>query len=71
MSLLFGKMFANKNLPAVLVYFSTLTDPSISTVSNIETIFECKLIDLVSKACSISSTPENIPLGFLSFSSAC
>ena len=71
MFLFFGKTFASKNLPAVLVYFSTLTVPSSLVVSNIEMIFECRLIELFSKACSISSTPEKIPFGFLSFSSAC
>jgi hypothetical protein len=53
------------------VNFSTLGAPSLSIVLNIEIIFECKLIDLLSNACSISSTPLKIPLGFLSFSSAC
>ena len=37
----------------------------------IETIFECKLIDLFSRPCSISSILEKIPLGFFSLSSAC
>ena len=38
--------------------------------AKIDTIFECKLIDLFSKACSISSILEKIPFGFFSFSSA-
>ena len=53
----YGNKLANKNLPAVLVYFSILFDPSSLTVLNVEIIFECKLTDLLSKACSISSTP--------------
>ena len=65
-----GKILANKNLPAVLVYFSLILLPSLSTVLNTDTIFECKLIDLFSRACSISSILEKIPLGFLSSLSA-
>ena len=68
-SLFKGRRLANKNLPAVLVYFSKIILPLESSVLNVEIIFECKLIDLFSKACSISSTVENIPLGFLSLSS--
>ena len=64
-------MLASKNLPAVLVYFSILGKPFLSIVLNVEIIFECKLNDLLSNACSISSTPEKIPLGLESFSSAC
>ena len=59
-----------RNLPAVLVYFSLIGLPSLFIVSYIEIILECKLIDLFSKACSISSILEKIPFGFLSFSSA-
>ena len=40
-----GKTFANKNLPAVLVYFSTLVLPLLSIVLKVEIIFECRLID--------------------------
>ena len=69
--LLIGKTFANKNLPAVLVYFSITGLLSLSTVLNVEIIFECKLIDLFSRACSISSMFKNKPLGFFSFSLAC
>jgi len=43
------------------VYFSIFLIPSLSIVSNIEIIFECKLIDLFSRACSISSILEKIP----------
>ena len=39
-SLFFGNKLANKNLPAVLVCFSTLTLPFSSTVSNLEIILE-------------------------------
>ena len=69
MLLFLGNTFANKNLPAVLVYFSTIGLPLLSMVLNVEIIFECKLITLLSKACSISSIFENIPFGFLSLSS--
>ena len=62
----FGRIFANKNLPAVLVYFSVIKLPFESIVLKVEIIFECKLIDLFSNACSISSTLEKIPLGFFS-----
>ena len=58
------RRLAKKNLPAVRGYFSTIRFPSLSIVLKVETIFECKLIDLFSKACSISSILENIPLGF-------
>ena len=51
----FGKMLASKNLPAVLVYFSILELPSLSIVLKIDIILECRLIDLFSRACSISS----------------
>ena len=37
---LFGKMLANKNLPAVLVYFSFTIFPFSSIVSNLEIILE-------------------------------
>ena len=67
---LIGKTLASKNLPAVLVYFSFTLFPSLSIVSKVETILECKLIDLFSSACSISSTVEKIYLGFFSQSSA-
>ena len=51
----FGNRLANKNLPAVLVYFSITEFPALSIVLKVETILECKLIALFSKACSISS----------------
>ena len=66
----FGKTLANKNLPAVLVYFWFTFLPFSSTVSKTDTIFECKLIDLSSIAWPISSILENIPLGFSSFLSS-
>ena len=56
------------NLPAVDVYFCTTFFPSSFTVSKIEIILVCKLIDLFSIACSISSILEKIPK--LSFFSA-
>ena len=62
--LLVGRILANKNLPAVLVYFSILIFPFSSNVLKVDIIFECKLIDLLSKACSISSIPAKIPFGF-------
>ena len=65
-----GSKLAKRNLPAVLVYFSIFVDPSLFIDLKVEIILECKLIDFPSKACSISSIPENIPFGFLSFSSA-
>ena len=36
----FGKVSANKNLPAVLLYFSFILLPLLSTVVNWEMIFE-------------------------------
>ena len=42
----FGKTFAKRNLPAVLVCFSVIFLPSLSKVSKVETMFECKLIYL-------------------------
>ena len=68
--LFFGSKLAKRNLPAVLEYFSIILSPLESTVSKVEIILECKLIDLFSKACSISSTLENIPLVFFSCFSA-
>ena len=59
-----GSKLANKNLPAVLIYFCLIIILFSSTVSNTEIILVCKLIDLFSKACSISSIFENIPFGF-------
>ena len=50
----FGSMLANKNLPAVLVYFSKISFPLESFVLNLEIILECTLIALLSRACSIS-----------------
>ena len=47
----FGKRLASKNLPAVLVYFNLISLCFSSTVSNVEIIFVCKLIDLFSNAC--------------------
>ena len=35
-----GNTFANKNLPAVLVYFSSLLDPSSLFVLKVDIIFE-------------------------------
>ena len=55
----------------MLVYFSVLLDPSSLVVLKVDIIFECKLIDLLSNACSISLTLEKIPFGFLSFSLPC
>ena len=52
-----------------LGYFIELDRTLLSTVLNIEIIFECKLINLFSIACSISSTFRKTPLGFLSLSS--
>ena len=63
-----GRRFANKNLPAVLVCFSIMLFPFASIVLKVDIILECKLIDLFSRACSISSTLEKMPLGFFSFS---
>ena len=51
---LFGKMLANKNLPAVLVYFSFTIFPFSSIVSNLEIILEWTFIASHSKDCSIS-----------------
>ena len=39
--LFFGNKFANKNLPAVLLYFSIFLLPFSSKVSNLEIIDEC------------------------------
>ena len=66
----FGKTLANKNLPAVLVYFWFNLFPFSSTVSKTDTIFECKLIDLSSTACPISSMLEKIPFGLSSLVSS-
>ena len=41
--------------------------PFSSKVLKVDIIFECKLIDLFSNACSISSMLEKIPFAFLSF----
>ena len=41
----FGKTSANKNLPAVLVYFSVIDNPSLLIVLKVEIILECKLIE--------------------------
>ena len=38
MLLFFGKTLANRNLPAVLVYFSVIEFPSLSIVLNVEII---------------------------------
>ena len=48
--LFFGRIFANKNLPAVLIYFKNTWLPFSSLVSNLETIFVCMLILLFSRA---------------------
>ena len=50
----FGKILANKNLPAVLVCFSNTMFPFSSIVSNLDIILEWTFIELQSKACSIS-----------------
>ena len=52
--ILFGKRFANKNLPAVLICFSNFIFPFSSTVLNLETILEWTFICPISRACSIS-----------------
>ena len=65
MSLFFGNKFAKRNLPAVLVYFSNLTFPLSSTVSNLEIILEWTFICLVSSACSISELFTKYPSIFL------
>ena len=60
----FGSTLANRNLPAVLVYFCVMLFPFSSTVSKIEIIFECKLISLFSMAWPISSMFENFWLQY-------
>ena len=68
--LCFGRTLANKNLPAVLVYFCFILLPLSSTVSKTEIILEWRLIDFSSIACSISSILEKIPFGLSSFESS-
>ena len=52
--ILLGRIFANKNLPAVLINFSNFILPFSSIVLNLETILEWTFICPISNACSIS-----------------
>ena len=53
--LFFGSKFANKNLPAVDVYFSNFLFPLSSIVSNLDIIVVWTFICPVERACSIAS----------------
>ena len=62
-SLFFGNKLANKNLPAVEVYFSNFLFPSLSTVSNLEIIVLWTFICPEDKANSIWSASTKYPSG--------
>ena len=66
-SLFFGKRFASKNLPAVLVCFSNFWFPFSSIVSNREIILEWIFILPDSKPCSISELFTKYPSIFFSW----
>ena len=57
----FGKRLANKNLPAVLMWFSYLTLLFLSIVSNLDKILEWTFICPASNACSISEVFTKYP----------
>ena len=61
MLLFFGSKFANKNLPAVDVYFSNFLLPFSSTVSILYIIVLCTLIWSEANANSIASTSTKYP----------
>ena len=63
MSLFFGNKLANKNLPAVDVYFSYFLFPLSSTVSNLEIIVLWTLICPDERANSIWSASTKYPAG--------
>ena len=65
--LFLGNTFANKNLPAVLVYFKNFWFPSSSLVSNLETILVWMLISPLSNASMIWSVFKKYPWGLSSF----
>ena len=69
-SLFFGNKFANKNLPAVEVYFSNFLLPCSSTVSNLDIIVLWTLIWPEDKANSIWSASTKYPSG-LSVNNSC
>ena len=71
MSLFFGSKLANKNLPAVVVYFSNFLFPLSSTVSKRETIVVWTLICPVERACSIASALIKYPSGLSVWKGAC
>ena len=60
-SLFLGNKLASKNLPAVLVYFSTFVFPSSSIVSNLEITVECTFISPDSNPCSFSLQSVKYP----------
>ena len=62
-SLFFGSKFANKNLPAVEVYFSNFLLPLSSTVSNLDIIVLCTFICPDDNANSIWSASKKYPEG--------